>query len=109
MTVWFLSIVPLLVASSVVILSSCSTQRRIIRKIRKRRLTTLWWLHKHKIYKISCTDQTTVHKPKQMQGEYNNYNALILNYFWLDGDFKKSDMFLVKKLYENKPLQTSSS
>lgn len=109
MTIWFLSIIPLLVVGSVFVLSSCSSQRRIMRKIRKRRLVTLWWLHKHKVHQIEFTSQTTVHKLKQMRGEYNHYNAVILSHFWLDGHFKKSDMFLVEKLYEKKPAQISSS
>lgn len=105
MTIWFLSIVPLLAVGSVFVLSCCSAQRRLIRKIRKRRLTALWWVHRHNVHQIEFTSQTTVRKPREMKGQYNSYSALILNQFWLDGHFKKSDMFLVKHLYEKKPAQ----
>jgi hypothetical protein len=103
MTIWFLCIIPLLAVGSVSILSCCSAQRRLMRKIRKRRLKSLWWVHRHKAHQIELTSQTTVRKPRQMRGEYNIDSAVILNHFWLDGHLKKSDTFLVKNLYEKKP------
>jgi hypothetical protein len=104
MTPWFLCILPVILAGAfVLVLSCCSAQRRLIRQIRRRRLTSLWWVHRHKAHEIELTSQTTARKPRQMHGEYNNATAILLSNFWLDGYFKKSDMFLVQNLYEKKP------
>jgi len=105
MTIWLLCIIPLLAVGGVFTLTCCSAQQRLLRNIRKRRLKSLWWVHRHQVHHIEFTSQTTVRTPRQIKGEYNHYNAVMLNHFWLDGHFKNADMFLVKNLYEKKPTQ----
>lgn len=108
MTLWFIVIIPIVVLAFVFAMTSCSAQQRLLRDIQRHRVSTLWWLHKKKSYKIECTSETTAKRPNNANGEYNTYSAILLSNFWQDGHYKKSDMFLVKKLYLKNPIQTSS-